>query len=122
MGILSMRHPYMFPVRKVDASHPDVMVEHNRCILCARCVRASQELDGKHVFDFVGRGGHKRIGVNAATGAGGTNLSVTDKAAESCPVGCIVKKRVGFAVPIGQRLYDKKPIGSEIESRKAVTR
>jgi [NiFe] hydrogenase diaphorase moiety small subunit len=47
---------------------------------------------------------------------------VTDKAAESCPVGCIVKKRVGFAVPVGQRMYDLKPIGSEIESRKAVTR
>ncbi len=122
MGILSPRHPYMFPARAVDASHPDVMLDFNRCILCARCIRASQEQDGKHVFQFIGRGAHKRLGVNAATGAGGTNLSVTDKAAESCPVGCIVKKRVGFAVPVGQRMYDQKPIGSEIESRKAVTR
>jgi [NiFe] hydrogenase diaphorase moiety small subunit len=120
MGILSPRHPYMFPTREVDASHPDVMLDHNRCILCARCIRASQEQDGKHVFQFIGRGAHKRLGVNAASGAGGTNLSATDKAAESCPVGCIVKKRVGFAVPIGQRMYDQKPIGSEIESRKAV--
>ncbi len=122
MGILTPRHPYMFPSREVDASHPDVMLDYNRCILCARCIRASQEQDGKHVFQFIGRGAHKRLGVNAATGAGGTNLSVTDKAAESCPVGCIVKKRVGFAVPVGQRMYDQKPIGSEIESRKAVAR
>ena len=49
----------------------------------------------------------------------GTNLAVTDKAAEACPVGCIVKKRVGFAVPIGQRLYDTKPIGTAIESGRA---
>jgi len=122
MGILSPRHPYMFPARPVDASHPDVMLDHNRCIQCARCIRASQELDGKHVFQFIGRGAHKRIGVNAAAGAVGTNLSVTDKSAEACPVGCIVKKRIGFAVPIGQRLYDSKPIGSEIESRKAANR
>jgi [NiFe] hydrogenase diaphorase moiety small subunit len=119
LGMLVPRHPYMFPVRPVDASHPDVMLDHNRCILCARCIRASQEQDGKHVFDFVGRGAHKHIGVNAASGAGGTNLAVTDKAAEACPVGCIVKKRVGFAVPVGQRLYDSKPIGSHIESGQA---
>jgi [NiFe] hydrogenase diaphorase moiety small subunit len=116
MGILAPRHPYMFPVRKVDASHPDVMLDLNRCILCARCVRASDEVDSKHVFQFIRRGAHKRLGVNAATGVGGTNLSVTDKAAEVCPVGCIVKKRVGFAVPVGERLYDQNPIGSEIES------
>jgi [NiFe] hydrogenase diaphorase moiety small subunit len=122
MGILAPRHPYMYPARKVDASHPDVLLDFNRCILCARCIRASQEQDGKHVFQFIHRGSHKRIGVNAATGAGGTNLGVTDKAAESCPVGCIIKKRVGFAVPIGQRIYDKKPIGSDIEAGPAATR
>ncbi len=119
LGVLSPRHPYMFPERRVDASHPDVMMDFNRCILCARCIRASQELDGKHVFQFLHRGAHKRIGVAAASGAGGTNLTATDKAAEACPVGCIVKKRVGFAVPVGQRLYDSKPIGSHIEGRAA---
>jgi [NiFe] hydrogenase diaphorase moiety small subunit len=119
LGMLSPRHDYMFPTRRVDASHSDVMLDFNRCILCARCVRASQELDGKHVFDIIHRGRHKRIGVNAASGAAGTNLAVTDKAAEACPVGCIIKKRVGYAVPIGQRLYDSKPIGSHIEAGRA---
>ena len=113
LGMLSPRHDYMFPVRQLDASHPDVMVELNRCIQCARCIRASQELDGKHVFQFIGRGAHKRIGVNAKAGAGGTNLSVIDKAAEACPVGSIVKKRVGFAVPIGQRRFDERPISAQ---------
>ncbi len=119
LGMLTPRHDYMFPVRTVDASHPDVMLDFNRCILCARCIRASQELDGKHVFEFVGRGAHKHIGVNAAGGAGETDLAVTDKAADACPVGCILKKRVGFAVPIGERLFDKKPIGSHIEARRS---
>jgi [NiFe] hydrogenase diaphorase moiety small subunit len=122
LGILSPRHPYMFPTRRLDASHPDVMLDFNRCIQCARCIRASQELDGKHVFQFIGRGAHKRIGLNASGGAAGTNLNAVDKAVEVCPVGCIVKKRVGFVVPIGQRRYDSKPIGAEIESRKATNR
>jgi [NiFe] hydrogenase diaphorase moiety small subunit len=122
LGILSPRHPYMFPTRRLDASHPDVMLDFNRCIQCARCIRASQELDGTHVFQFIGRGAHKRIGLNASGGAAGTNLNAVDKAVEVCPVGCIVKKRVGFVVPIGQRRYDSKPIGAEIESRKATNR
>jgi [NiFe] hydrogenase diaphorase moiety small subunit len=119
LGILAPRHPYLFPKRRVDASHPDVLFDFNRCILCGRCMRASQELDGKHVFQFIARGKYKRIGLSAKNGAGTSNLSVNDQAVEACPVGCIVKKRVGFAVPVGQRLFDKKPIGSEIESRSA---
>lgn len=119
LGVLSPRHVSMSSARWIDASHPDVMMDFHRCIHCARCIRASQELDGKHVFQFIGRGAHKRVGLNAAGGAVSTNLKASDKAAESCPVGCIVKKRVGFATPIGQRLYDSKPIGNDIEWRKA---
>lgn len=122
MGILAPRHPYMFPARRVDASHPDVMLDFNRCIQCARCIRASQELDGKHVFQFIGRGAHKRIGLDSAAGAAGTDLRASDKAAEACPVGCVVKKRAGFKVPVGQRLFDHHPIGSDIEARRTVDR
>ncbi len=83
--------------------------------MCARCVRASQELDGKNVFQSIGRGFSRKIGVNGEQALGDTNMAVTDKAADICPVGCIIKKRGGFDVPIGQRLYDKTPIGSDIE-------
>jgi [NiFe] hydrogenase diaphorase moiety small subunit len=38
---------------------------------------------------------------------------------DRCPVGCILKKEVGFAVPIGRRKFDKKPIGSEIEKSRS---
>jgi len=120
-GIAAPKYPYLFPDREVDASHPDVMIDHNRCIQCARCVRASKDLDGKNVFQFVGRSGQKRIAVNAQARLGGTDLSVTDKAAELCPVGAILKKRVGFAVPVGQRAYDKQPIGSEIETTRTTS-
>jgi [NiFe] hydrogenase diaphorase moiety small subunit len=117
LGIAAPKYPYLFPQRDIDMSHPDVFIDRNRCILCARCVRSSRDVDGKHVFDFVGRGPHKRVAVNAEVRLADTNLDVRDKAADACPVGAIVKKRVGYAVPIGQRLYDHKPIGSEIENR-----
>jgi [NiFe] hydrogenase diaphorase moiety small subunit len=118
-GITAPRFPYQFPGREVDASHPDVMIDHNRCIQCARCVRASRDLDGKSVFGFVGRGAEKRIAVNAASGLGGTDVALTDRAVDVCPVGAILKKRTGFAVPVGRRLYDHAPIGSDVEARRA---
>jgi [NiFe] hydrogenase diaphorase moiety small subunit len=114
-GITAPQYPYQFPEKEVDASHPDVMLDHNRCVMCARCVRASQELDGKNVFQSIGRGFSRKIGVDGEKALGDTDMTVTDRAAELCPVGCIIKKRVGFEVPVGQRLYDKEPIGSDIE-------
>ncbi len=118
-GIAAPKYPYMFPDRDVDASHPDVMIDRNRCILCARCIRASREKDGKSVFGFVNRGSHKRVAVNAEDGLEQTDLKVTDRAAEVCPVGSILKKRVGYVVPVGKRLYDHEPIGSDIEAARA---
>jgi len=115
-GITHPRFPYQSPAdRGVDATHPDLFVDRNRCILCARCVRASRDLDDKHVFDFVGRGPDKRVAVNAEANLGDTAADVLDKAADICPVGALLKKRVGFAQPVGQRLYDQAPIGSHIE-------
>jgi [NiFe] hydrogenase diaphorase moiety small subunit len=121
LGITAPRYPYQFPQRCVDASHPDILVDHNRCILCARCIRASRDLDGKNVFQFVGRGIHKRVGVNADARLAGTNLEAADTAADVCPVGAIIKKRTAYTVPIGMRLYDREPIGSEIETTAAGT-
>jgi [NiFe] hydrogenase diaphorase moiety small subunit len=115
LGISSPRFPYRFPKLELDATHPDILIERNRCILCARCVRASQELDSKHVFDFAGRGAHKHIVVNAETLAG-TNAGAADRALDVCPVGALMKKRVGFSTPVGQRKYDHMPIGSDVES------
>jgi [NiFe] hydrogenase diaphorase moiety small subunit len=106
-------YPYLQPVRPVDASHPHIALDNNRCILCGRCIRASRDIDHKHVFEYVGRGIHKRIGVNAANLAA-TNASLDDEAIRrgTCPVGCIIRKHEGFDRPVGQRLYDHLPIGS----------
>ena len=108
--------PYLQPSRPVDASHPDIALDNNRCILCGRCIRASRDVDDKHVFEYVGRGIHKRIGVNGDCLAD-TNADINDYAMslEVCPVGCIIRKGEGFFAPVGERQYDSHIIGSEIE-------
>lgn len=115
-GITAPKYPYQFPRREVDATHPDILIDHNRCILCGRCVRASRDLDGKQVFQFAGRGRHRRVAVNAESGLGATDAEVTDRAVDVCPVGAILRKRVGYVVPVGRRRYDQEPIGSAVEA------
>ncbi|MFC1607512.1 2Fe-2S iron-sulfur cluster-binding protein [Candidatus Latescibacterota bacterium] len=114
-GIFAPTIPYMFPEREIDATHPDVFIDRNRCVMCGRCVRASRDLDGKNVFQFVDRSINKKITVNAKSKLSDTDLETTDKAIDICPVGAILRKGVGFEVPVGDRIYDHKPIGSDIE-------
>lgn len=112
-GIAAPQYPYLNPDRPIDLSHPDVYLDHNRCIQCGRCVRVSQQLDHKNVFQFVGRGHRKRLQVNGEALAA-TGLAVTDEVTAACPAGALMKKRVGYAIPIGRRAFDRQPIGSAV--------
>ena len=114
LGMVSPRFDHFFPDRPVDASHPDLLLDFNRCILCELCVRASAEVDGKGVFALSGRGIDKHLVVNAESGRlVDTDVKVTDQAVAVCPVGAILRKRVGFRTPIGARRYDAQPISAQ---------
>lgn len=113
LDMMSPHFDHFYPDRPVDASHPEYLLDFNRCILCSLCVRASRDVDGKNVFALAGRGINSHLVVNAKSGnLADTDFSAADKAAHVCPVGVILKKRVGFAVPIGKRSFDEKPIGA----------
>ena len=116
LGMMSPHFDHFFPNRPVDASHPDFLLDFNRCILCSLCVRASRDVDGKNVFALSGRGIKTHLIVNARSGRlADTDFAATDKAAQVCPVGVILPKRRGFAVPIGERKYDQQPIGEGVK-------
>jgi [NiFe] hydrogenase diaphorase moiety small subunit len=118
MGMVTPTLPYLWPYREVEASHPDIFIDRNRCVLCSRCVRASHMADGKTVFGLEGRGIHMRLNTDSAGRLDATSLEAADKAAHVCPVGAIVIKRTAFQVASGQRTYDTAPIGSDIEARR----
>lgn len=114
LGVMTAGFRHLFPDRPVDASHPDILLDFNRCVLCELCVRASCEVDGKCVFTLSGRGIDKHLIVNAASGRlADTDVALTDKAVSVCPVGAILPKRKGFNEPIGQRRYDQSPISAQ---------
>lgn len=112
VGMLSTHFTHFFPQRKLDGSHPDMVIDFNRCILCGLCVRASREIDRKCVFAIGGgRGIEARLVINSDTGLLGDSVfTIHDKAAKVCPVGAMLPKNQGYEVPIGERLYDQHPI------------
>ncbi len=114
LGVVTAGFRHLYPARPVDASHPELLLDFNRCVLCELCVRASRDVDGKSVFALSGRGLTKHLIVNSESGLlRDTDVAITDKAVQVCPVGVILRKRVGFAVPIGQRRYDQRPISAQ---------
>ncbi len=112
--LLVPRFPYLWPTREMDASAPKIVLERNRCIQCLRCVREIRAKDGRKVFAAVHRGPHVAIEADAKLAAELTDEEAL-RAMEICPVGAILRKEVGFAVPIGERKFDHEPIGSDIE-------
>jgi [NiFe] hydrogenase diaphorase moiety small subunit len=116
MGMEGPHFEEFYPDRPVDASHADVLLDFNRCILCELCVKASRDVDGKNVFAIGGHGMGTHLLVNSDSGKlVDTAMSAADRAASICPVGVILPKRRGFAIPIGQRLYDAKSVAELAE-------
>ena len=116
MGMEGPHFEEFYPDRPVDASHPDLLLDFNRCILCELCVRASRDVDGKNVFAIGGHGMGTHLLVNSDSGRlVDTVMAATDRAADICPVGVILPKRRGFAIPIGQRRYDAKSVSEQAQ-------
>ena len=51
----------LHPELPVDATHERFILDHNRCILCTRCVRVCDEVEGAHTWDIAGRGINARL-------------------------------------------------------------
>ena len=113
IGMTGPHFEEFYPSRPVDASHPDLWLDLNRCILCKLCVRASHEVDRKDVFAIGGHGIGSHLIVDSASGKlGDSAIDARDLAAHICPVGAILHKRRGFATPLGERRFDHAPVSA----------
>ncbi len=93
VGMDHSRFPYRFPDREIDISHPQFGIDHNRCILCTRCVRVCDEIEGAHVWDVAYRGVAAKVvtGLNQPWGSVDACTSC-GKCVEACPTGSIFRK------------------------------
>jgi bidirectional [NiFe] hydrogenase diaphorase subunit len=93
LGVTSVRFPYRYPRMAVDLSQERYVLDHNRCILCSRCVRVCAEVEGAHVWDVMGRGISSRVISEMdqpwAEAASCTNCG---KCVQACPTGALAEK------------------------------
>ena len=92
-GMAHVRFQYQYPKVPVDASHERFVIDHNRCILCTRCVRVCDEIEGAHTWDVMGRGTNSRVitDLNEPWGSSATCTSC-GKCVQVCPTGALFEK------------------------------
>jgi bidirectional [NiFe] hydrogenase diaphorase subunit len=93
LGMTHISVPYLHPKLEVDASHRRFVADHNRCILCSRCIRVCDEIEGAHTWDLHGRGVETRV-ISDLKQPWGESESCTGcgKCVHICPTGALIEK------------------------------
>ena len=80
----------------VDATHPYYLMDHNRCILCGRCIRACGELVANHTLGLGQRGNESMISADANLPLGESTCVSCGTCTQVCPTGALFFKRSAY--------------------------
>jgi bidirectional [NiFe] hydrogenase diaphorase subunit len=79
-----------WPSIPVDSTHNFLVIDRNRCILCTRCIRVCDEIEGVHTLDLKLRGKDAQVIIDLDDPWGeSTSCTSCRKCAKVCPVGAI---------------------------------
>jgi len=93
LGLTHFDLPPLEPILSVDASHDRFAIDHNRCVLCTRCVRVCDEIEGAHTWDMFGRGVGSRVITDMGTPWGESPTCTScGKCVQVCPTGALFEK------------------------------
>jgi bidirectional [NiFe] hydrogenase diaphorase subunit len=85
--------PAINPSVGIDASHPLFAIDHNRCIMCVRCVRVCEEVEGARTWGVMGSGLDERVVTDMGTPWGeSTTCTSCGKCVQVCPTGALFEK------------------------------
>ena len=86
-------------VLPIDESSDIIVKDPNRCIQCGRCVRACDEVAGKHNLSFAFRGGQSRIVTGLDKAWADSDCATCMACVYACPTGALHEKMLYFDGP-----------------------
>jgi len=102
LGVQHFELPVINPQVGIDATHPLFAIDHNRCIMCTRCVRVCAEVEGAHTWGVMGSGLDERVVTDMGTPWGESPTCTScGKCVQVCPTGALFEK--GRAVAEGSK-------------------
>src|SRR6516165_7722193 len=88
--------------RGADSSSPVIAVDHDSCILCDRCVRACDDIQGNDVIGRSGKGYATRIAFDLNDPMGKSSCVTCGECVAACPTGALTNKPIR-SIPIRPR-------------------
>jgi len=88
----NVRYPYTFPSLPVDLLHNYIVIDHNRCILCGRCIRVCSEIEANHTLDFGRRGWRTLVSADVEQPLSESSCVSCGACVQACPTGAIFSK------------------------------
>ena len=112
LGVSSTRFQHLFKDRLIDFKPSRMLLEHNRCIKCLRCVVEVVTDEGKKVFTYQNRGNETYVGIDYDQEAALSEQQAI-QAMHLCPTGAIIVRGVSVAEPFGNRKFDLESVQNE---------
>ncbi len=76
----------------VDGSNPYYVRDYNKCILCGKCIRACDEIQGNNVLDFANRGFDAMVSTPFKLPLEESNCVFCGNCVALCPTGALMEK------------------------------
>jgi len=92
-GIEQVRYKTDFIPKPKDDSHPMIIRDANKCVLCGRCVRACLRVQVNGAIDIAARGSESYISTFNNASLKESNCLSCGECVQSCPVGALTEKK-----------------------------
>lgn len=92
-GIDAVRFKAGFVPKPKDTSNPMIVRDHNKCVLCGRCVRACLQVQVNGAIDIAARGSDSYITTFNNSTLKESNCVSCGQCVQSCPVGALTEKK-----------------------------